>query len=93
MFVGGGFIITTLAYATNTFPATSAGVLAGLASGSWSLLTAVTMPLFGRLFDGGAYSAAFVVAATAPLVGFAVWWGLDGAGRARNPLRGPGPAR
>jgi ACS family hexuronate transporter-like MFS transporter len=77
MFFGSGFIITTLAYATNTFPAANAGILAGLASGSWSLLTAVTMPLFGRLFDGHCYDAAFAVAAMAPLVGFAAWWVLD----------------
>jgi hypothetical protein len=77
MFVGGGFIVAGLAYGTNAFPAARSGLLAGLASGSWSLLTAVTMPLFGRLFDGRCYDAAFAVAAAAPLAGFAAWWVLN----------------
>jgi ACS family hexuronate transporter-like MFS transporter len=77
MFISGGFIVAALAYGTNAFPTAKSGLLAGLASGSWSLLTAVTMPLFGRLFDGLCYDAAFAVAATAPLLGFAAWWILN----------------
>jgi MFS transporter, ACS family, hexuronate transporter len=77
MFVGGGFIVAALAYGTNAFPTARLGLLAGLASGSLSLLTAVTMPLFGRLFDGRCYDAAFAVAAAVPLVGFAAWWVLN----------------
>ena len=77
MFIGGGFIVAALAYGTNAFPTAKSGLLAGLASGSWSLLIAVTMPLFGRLFDVRCYDAAFAVAAAAPLVGFAAWWVLN----------------
>jgi len=89
MFIGGGFIIATLAYATSTFPAANGGVLTGLAGGSWSLLTAVTMPLFGRLFDGGCYGAAFAVAAATPLVGFAAWRVLNSSQPRQQSLAYP----
>ena len=81
MFIGGGFIVAALAYGTNACPTAKSGLLAGLASGSWSLLIAVTMPLFGRLFDGRCYDTAFAVAAATPLVGFAAWWALNTSGQ------------
>jgi ACS family hexuronate transporter-like MFS transporter len=87
MFIGGGFIVAALAYGTNAFPTAKSGLLAGLASGSWSLLTAVTMPLFGRLFDGRCYDAAFAVAAAAPPVGFAAWWVLNTSQHRRKNAR------
>ena len=77
LFVVGGFFVAALAYGTNALPTAQSGRLTGLASGSWSLLTAVTMPLFGRLFDAHCYNAAFAIAAAAPLVGFVGWWILN----------------
>jgi ACS family hexuronate transporter-like MFS transporter len=77
MFISGGFIIAALAYGTNAFPTAKSGLVAGLASGSWSLLVAVAMPLFGRMFDERWYDGTFAVAALAPAVGFAAWWVLN----------------
>jgi hypothetical protein len=77
MFISGGFIIAALAYGTNAFPTAKSRLVAGLASGSWSLLVAVAMPLFGRMFDERWYDGAFAVAALAPAVGFAAWWVLN----------------
>jgi ACS family hexuronate transporter-like MFS transporter len=74
MFIGGGFIVAGLAYGTSVFPAAKSGLLAGLASGSWSSLVAVTMPLFGWMFDQHLYNTAFAVASAAPVVGLLVWW-------------------
>jgi ACS family hexuronate transporter-like MFS transporter len=76
-FTGGGFIIATLAYATSAFPTASSGLVAGLASASWSMLVAVAMPFFGRMFDQGRYTTAFAAAAGAPVLGFLAWWVLS----------------
>jgi ACS family hexuronate transporter-like MFS transporter len=78
MFISGGFIMAALAYGTHAFPTAKAGLMAGLASGSWSVLVATAMPLFGRLFDRHCYDGAFTVAALVPAVGFAAWWVLSG---------------
>jgi ACS family hexuronate transporter-like MFS transporter len=77
MFNGGGFIVTALAYGTSVFPAAKSGLLAGLASGSWSALVAVTMPFFGRMFDQHRYNVAFATASAAPVVGLLTWWVLN----------------
>jgi hypothetical protein len=34
---------------------------------------ALVMPLFGRLFDRGAYGVAYAIAAAAPVVGWILW--------------------
>lgn len=73
MFVAAGFIIVSVAYATNTFSGDHAGFLAGLGAGAWSALVAVIMPLFGRMFDRQAYEMAFFVAALFPAIGWALW--------------------
>jgi ACS family hexuronate transporter-like MFS transporter len=87
MFIGGGFIVTALAYGTSVFPAAKSGLLAGLASGSWSSLVAVTMPFFGRMFDQHRYNVAFAAAAAAPVVGLLAWWVLNRSSRLHS-LRG-----
>jgi hypothetical protein len=77
MFIGGGFIIATLAYATSALPTANSALVAGLASASWSMLVAVAMPFFGRMFDQGRYTTAFAAAAGAPVLGFLAWWVLS----------------
>lgn len=73
MFVAGGFVIAAMSYATNAFPSSQAGLVAGLGAGSWSALVAVVMPMFGRLFDQHRYDLAFAIAAALPLIGFLAW--------------------
>ena len=84
LFISGGFIIAALAYGTNAFPSARSGLVAGLASGSWSMLVAVSMPLVGWMFDGRHYGGAFAVASLAPAVGVSAWWVLTGGRRARQ---------
>lgn len=79
MFASGGFVIASVAYATNVYSSKHAGLIAGLGAGSWSALVAVLMPVFGALFDQHRYQVAFVLAAACPLVGFLVWNTLNGA--------------
>ncbi len=73
MFSAAGFIILSIAYATDVYSARHSGFLSGVGSGAWSALVAVIMPLFGRLFDQGAWGSAFVLAAVIPAAGFLFW--------------------
>ena len=84
LFISGEFIIAALAYGTNAFPSARSGLVAGLASGSWSMLVAVSMPLVGWMFDGRHYGGAFAVASLAPAVGVSAWWVLTGGCRERQ---------
>jgi MFS transporter, ACS family, hexuronate transporter len=76
MFVGAGFIIMSIAYATTVFPRSQSGLIAGIGAGAWSAAVAVVMPLFGRLFDGGQYDVAFRLAGTVPVAGYLCWRAL-----------------
>jgi ACS family hexuronate transporter-like MFS transporter len=73
MFIGAGFIIGAVAFATRLYSVANAGLIAGLGAGSWSSIVALLAPLFGRLFDQRRYDVAFLVAALLPLAGFALW--------------------
>lgn len=77
MFIGAGFIMLSVAYATSMFSAGHSSFLAGLGAGSWSALVALVMPWFGRLMDIRSYEAAFLTAALLPLLGWAIWRGLN----------------
>lgn len=73
MFASGGFVIASVATATYVFSSRNAGLIAGIAAGSWSALVAVFMPVFGALFDRGRYDLAFPIAAACPVLGVCVW--------------------
>jgi len=73
MFLAGGFIILTVAYATRTFSPAHSGLIAGLGAGAWSAAVGLSMPVFGRLFDLHRSDLAFVLAALFPALGFAIW--------------------
>jgi ACS family hexuronate transporter-like MFS transporter len=81
-FAAGGFIILGLAYATRAFGTGRAGLLGGLAAGSWSAFVALLMPVLGHMFDRGAYGAALAIPAVAPCAGIACWAWLDRQPRA-----------
>jgi MFS transporter, ACS family, hexuronate transporter len=73
MFVAAGFVIFAIAYATEVFSVSQAGLIAGAGAGSWSAVVALVMPVFGRLFDQARYDAAFSLAAIFPLLGYIGW--------------------
>jgi ACS family hexuronate transporter-like MFS transporter len=73
MFVAAGFVVISVAYATHIYSADHAGLIAGAGAGSWSLVVALTMPYFGRLFDLQRYSQAFLTAAAIPVLGWLGW--------------------
>jgi ACS family hexuronate transporter-like MFS transporter len=73
MFAASGFVIVSIAYASEVLPPQNAGLIAGLGAGSWSGVVALVMPLFGHLFDQHRYGQAFGIAAAFPLAGFFLW--------------------
>ena len=85
MFAAAGFIVLSVAYATHVYSAEHAGLIAGAGAGSWSAMVAVTMPLFGHLFDVHRYSAAFWIATAIPLAGYLGWLALSSKGATKRP--------
>jgi ACS family hexuronate transporter-like MFS transporter len=73
MFLAGGFIILTVAYATRTYSPAHSGLIAGLGAGAWSAAVGAIMPVFGKLVDLRMFSSAFLMAGLFPLLGFAIW--------------------
>jgi MFS transporter, ACS family, hexuronate transporter len=77
MFVAAGFVILSIAYATDVFSSDYSGLIAGAGAGSWSAIVALVMPVFGRLFDEHYFDVAFTLAAAFPVAGCAIWWLLS----------------
>jgi len=77
MFVASGFVVLSVAYATHIYSDDHAGLIAGTGAGSWSLLVALVMPVFGRIFDLHQYAQAFWIAAAVPVAGYAGWLWLS----------------
>jgi ACS family hexuronate transporter-like MFS transporter len=70
-FVIVGFVVPSLKYATHVYSRSRSGLIAGIGAGSYGAIVAVTMPLFGRLFDMRRYDLAFAIAAVLPALGYA----------------------
>ena len=79
MFVIVGFVVPSVSYATHVYQAEHAGLIAGIGAGSYGAIVALTMPLFGRLFDLHRYDIAFAIAALLPALGFMGWAWLNRA--------------
>jgi ACS family hexuronate transporter-like MFS transporter len=73
MFVIVGFVVPSVAYATHVYAAEHSGLIAGIGAGSYGAIVALTMPLFGRLFDQRSYHLAFAIAAILPAIGYMGW--------------------
>lgn len=80
MFVGAGFIIAAMAYATAIYPSGQSGLIAGLGAGAWSAIVALVMPVFGQLFDQHQYGTAFLIASVFPVLGAGLWLVLSRGG-------------
>jgi ACS family hexuronate transporter-like MFS transporter len=83
MFVMAGFVVPAVCYATHVYAAERAGLIAGIGAGSYGAIVALTMPVFGRLFDMRRYDLAFAIAAILPAAGYLSWAWIN-----REALRG-----
>ena len=80
-------MVPSIAYATHVFAPGHSGLIAGIGAGSYGAIVALTMPLFGRLFDIGRYDVAFAIAALLPAIGYAGWAWINRAARAPLALQ------
>ncbi|MBY0507251.1 MAG: MFS transporter [Bryobacteraceae bacterium] len=73
MFTTGAFIVPAIGYATLIFSTRQTGLIAGLGAGSFSAVTAIVLPICGRLFDRQDYANAFLLITALPVTGYALW--------------------
>jgi len=69
MFIGDGFIVMGLHVGARVFPKDQAGMAAGIGGGSWSMVLALVLPLYGRWIDAKLYVPIFVTMSLLPLFG------------------------
>ena len=84
MFAASGFIILPVAWSTRVYSTAYSGLIAGLGAGAWSLMVALIMPVFGRLFDLARFDAGFALAALFPVAAFVAWSVLSRAPHAER---------
>jgi ACS family hexuronate transporter-like MFS transporter len=85
MFVSAGFVIVSLGHVTERHPGRHVATLAGIGAGSWAAVMFLAHPLFGRLLDHRHFVLAYTVATAGPLLGWAAWTRLCGAGSQSRP--------
>jgi ACS family hexuronate transporter-like MFS transporter len=86
MFSCAGLVVLAIAYVSNEFPSSQAGLLAGLGAGAWGAVVAMMMPLFGRMFDHSQYGLAFQLDAAFPVVAYVLWRGLSARAEYQRPV-------
>ena len=77
MFITGGFQMLALRTGARAYPRERTALAGGTASGAWSAVAAMVLPLLGRWFDQQRYVAIFGLVAIMPLVGTTLWLWLS----------------
>jgi len=77
MFITGGFQMLALRTGARAYPRERTALAGGTASGAWSAVAAILLPLLGRWFDQQHYAAIFGLVAIMPLVGTTLWLWLS----------------
>lgn len=84
MFVTGGVQMLALRTGAGTYPREKTALVGGTASGAWSAVAAVLLPILGRWFDQQRFAEIFWLVAAMPLVGTTLWLWLS---RQSDPRR------
>jgi MFS transporter, ACS family, hexuronate transporter len=77
MFITGGFQMVALRTGARAYPRERTALVGGTASGAWSAVAAVVLPLLGRWFDQQRFEAIFWLIGLVPMVGVTLWIGLS----------------
>jgi ACS family hexuronate transporter-like MFS transporter len=77
MFIGDGFIVMGLHVGARVFPRDQAGKAAGIGGGSWSMVLALVLPLYGRWIDEKLYVPIFVTMSLLPLLGTLIFFWIS----------------
>ncbi len=75
-FVADGFVVMSLRVGTRIYPRDRTAMVAGIGSGSWALVQAVLLPVYGKWMDWQWYGIIFLSIALLPMAGTAMWFGL-----------------
>jgi ACS family hexuronate transporter-like MFS transporter len=76
MFISSGFVVAALRTSAFAYPREQRGLVAGIASGSWSALVGAVLPSMGHMFDLKHYGNVFLFCGLVPVVGAFCWWAL-----------------
>jgi ACS family hexuronate transporter-like MFS transporter len=76
-FIADGFVVMSLRVGSRIFPEGQTALVAGIGSGSWALVQAIILPLYGQWFDKQWYTSTFVSMAILPLAGTLLWLWLS----------------
>ena len=77
MFVTGGFQMVALRTGARMYPREKTALAGGTASGAWSAVAAVILPVLGRWFDQQRFAEIFWLVAVTPMVGVSLWLWLS----------------
>ncbi len=77
MFVTGGFQMVALRAGARAYPREKTALAGGTASGAWSAVAAVLLPVLGHWFDQQRFGAIFWLVGLMPLAGTAMWLWLS----------------
>ena len=69
MFIGDGFIVMGLHIGARVFTKDEAGLAGGIGGGSWSMVLAIVLPLYGGWIDAKNFAPIFVTMSLFPLAG------------------------
>src|SRR2546423_2676160 len=84
-FVADGFVVMSLRVGSRIFPPDQTGLVAGIGSGSWGVIQAIVLSVYGIWFDQQWDTATFVSMAILPAVGTLLWLWLS-TPWAKSPL-------
>jgi ACS family hexuronate transporter-like MFS transporter len=73
MFMADGFVVVSMRLGSRAYSRDHTGMAAGIGSGAWSAVVALTMLLYGRWFDRQMYTTIFVTLSLSPALGTALW--------------------
>ncbi len=86
MFVGVGFVVTSLHLSVRAYPKSETGMVSGIGSGAWSAVVAILLIAYAEWINRGRWTYIFVSLSLVPALGTALWWwiGRNGATAARE---------
>jgi MFS transporter, ACS family, hexuronate transporter len=84
MFVAVGFIVMSLHLGARNYARDQTGMVAGVGSAAWSAMNAITLPIYGRLFDRQLFSPLFISLSLIPLLGTVLWWWIGRGSEVSN---------
>jgi len=77
MFITGGFQMLALRTGARTYPREQTALAGGTASGAWSAVAALLLPVLGHWFDQQRFAAISWLIAVTPLAGTGLWLWLS----------------